>query len=81
MNNLQQAAYATKTRIFDYWKNELIRNPKVYDDSIGEKIYTLMSEDAEQHFKVATPNGDSFIEELISDWAIDYVKENCLIEK
>lgn len=76
----QNKTVISRNKVFEYWKNELIRNPKVYDDSIGEKIYTLMSEDAEQHFRVATPNGDSFMEELISDWAIDYVNENCLIK-
>lgn len=59
--------------IFDYWKNELLKNRNCYQ-STGEFNFTEMGEDAQSYFKVETPNGDSDIEHKIFDWAVDFVE-------
>lgn len=61
----------TKANIIAYWRNEKIKNRKVYLDSVGEVYYTLMAEDAISKYNLDTPNGDSEIENLIFDWAVD----------
>lgn len=62
----------TEEKIFQYWINEMLKQKSIYFDSVNELDMTKMSEDAIDHFKVDTPNGDSDIESKIFEWAIEF---------
>lgn len=64
----------TKQKCFAFWNNEMAKDKNVYwDNQSYELNTTLMSEDAQHHFGVATDMGQTDIEKDIEDWAFEYV--------
>lgn len=66
------AAGLTRERVFEYWFDQEYGRRSPYVDECGEYNSTQMGEDAATYFCVATDNGDTEIEQLIFDWAVEF---------
>jgi hypothetical protein len=64
----------TKKKCYTYWDNEISKGDMggYWDNTSYELDTTLMSEDAQRHFGVATDLGQTDIEKEIEDWAFEY---------
>lgn len=61
----------TRASVMNFWVRQLNSQREVYRDECGEKQYTLMAEQAAEHFDIATENGQSPLEEDIAQWATE----------
>ncbi len=68
-----QVPTLTKKQVFAYWQNEERKNKNEYCEyPLTQRDTTLMGEDAQRHFGVATEGGNTPIEQDIFEWAVDY---------
>jgi hypothetical protein len=68
--------HITKNAVMDYWQGQASIDPEKYLDSAGELNYTMMGEDAAEHFGVLSDDGDTDIEESIFEWATEFKLQN-----
>ena len=62
-----------KQKCFSYWNNEIAKDKNAYWDNQSLEVNsTLMAEDAQSNFGVATDMGTTDIEKDIEDWAFEY---------
>ena len=66
-------AQVGKKQIFAYWQSQERKNKNEYCEyRLTERDTTLMGEEAQRHFGVATESGNTPIEQDIFEWAVDY---------
>ena len=69
----QNALHPTKYEVFSYWENEERKNKNEYTNiGSSERDETQMGEDAARNFGVDSDMGNTEIENLIFEWAVDY---------